>query len=124
MKGHTVLVPDQVFAELMPIAQQEDKEVSELVNEALRHYLWDIKERKIDREMEAYRVMHAELKQQLLGQYVAIHNGELVDHDPDRRTLSQRVRQKYGNLAVLITPVEERPEREFLMLSPRFERGV
>jgi hypothetical protein len=124
MAEHRVLVPDQVFVELVPIAEQENKEISELVNEALRRYLWEAKERKIDREMEAYRAMHAELKQRFLGKYVAIHDGKLVDHDADRRTLSRRVRQKYGSAAVLITPVEEEPEREFLMLSPQFERGV
>lgn len=123
-KEHRVLIPDQVFAELAPIAKQEDKEISELVTEALRQYLWEAKERKIDREMEAYRTMHAELKQRFLGKYVAIHNGELVDHDADRRALSRRVRQKYGSVAVLITPVADEPEREFLMLSPRFERGA
>ena len=85
---------------------------------------WEAKERKIDQEMEAYRAMHVKLKQRFLGKYVAIHDGELVDHDADRRALFQRVRQKYGSAAVLITPVEEKAEREFLMLSPRFERGV
>jgi len=124
MTEHSVLIQDQVFVELMPIAEQEDKEISDLVTEALQRYLWEVKERKIDREMEAYRTMHAELKRRFLGQYVAIHNGELVDHDADRHALSRRVRREYGSVAVLITPVEEKPEREFLMLSPRFERGV
>ncbi len=124
MTEHRVLIPDRVFTELTPVAEQENKKISELVNEALRQYLWEAKERKIDREMEAYRTMHAELKQRFLGEYVAIHNGELVGHDADRRALSRRVREKYGSVAVLITPVEEKPEREFLMQSPRFERGV
>jgi len=123
-KEHTVLISEQVLAELAPIAEREDKEISELVNEALRRYLWEVRERKIDREMEAYRAMHAELKRRFLGEYVAIHNGKLIDHDTDRRALSRRVRQKYGNVAVLITPVEDKPERELLMLSPRFERGA
>lgn len=124
MKEHSVLVADQVFAELVPIAEEENKEISELVNEALRKYLWEARERKIERETEAYRTLHAELKQRFSGEYVAIHDGELVDHDADRRALSRRVRQKYGNAAVLITPVEDEPEREFLILSPRFERGA
>jgi len=124
MTKHSILIPDQVFAELMPIAEQEDKDVGELVNEALRKYLWEAKERKIDQEIEAYRSMHAELKGRFLGQYVAIHNGELVDHDIDRQMLSRRVRQKFGSAAVLITPVEKEPEREFSMLSPRLQRGV
>lgn len=124
MTEHKVLIPDQMFAELMPISEQEDKEISDLVTEALQRYLWEAKERKIDREMEAYRMMHAELKGRFIGEYVAIHNEKLVDHDADRCALSRRVRRQYGNAAVLITPVEDEPEREFLMLSPRFERGA
>lgn len=123
MAEHRVLIQDHMFAELVPIAEHEGKEVEDLVSEALQRYLWEAKERKIDREMEAYSAMHTELKQRFLGEYVAVHNGELVDHDTDRRALSRRVRQKYKSVAVLITPVKEEPEREFLMLSPRFERG-
>lgn len=113
-----------MFSELLPMSRQENKEVSDLVNEALKYYLWTAKERKIDQEMEAYRAMHAELKRRFLGQYVAVHDGKLVDHDTDRGALSRRVRQEYGNVAVLITPVEEEPEREFTILSPRLERGT
>ncbi len=47
-----------------------------------------------------------------------------MDHDADRRALSRRVRQKYGGVAVLITPVEEKPEREFLMQSPLDKHGL
>jgi len=124
MTEHTVSIPDQVLAELMPVLEQEGKEIDDLVAEALQQYLWEAKERKIDQEMTAYRAMHRELKQRFLGAYVAIHNGELVDHDADRSALSSRVRQKYKNVAVLILPVQDEPEREFLMLSPRWERGA
>ena len=65
--------------------------------------------------------MHGELKERLPGEYVAIHNGELVDHDDDRHVLSSRVCQVHGNAAVLIIPDGDEPEGEFLMLSPRFE---
>ena len=32
MTEHRVLIPHQTFAELMPVAEQENKEISELVN--------------------------------------------------------------------------------------------
>lgn len=124
MKTHSVLVPDDVFMKLMPIAEEKDKEISELVNEALQRYLWEANERKIEQETEAFRSMHDELKQHFLGEYVAIHQGKLVDHDVDRRALSRRVRREYPNGGVLITPVEDEPERVFLMLTPRFERDA
>ena len=121
--SHSVAVSDRVFTELIPVAEQEDRNVEELVNEALQRYLWEAKERQIDREMEVYRALHAELKPRYLGQYVAIHNGKMVGHNADRQTLSQQVRRKYGSAAVLITRVEEAPEREFVVRNPRFERG-
>jgi hypothetical protein len=124
MAEHTVSIPDHIISELMPMLEEEGKDVSEFVAEALRRYLWEARERKIDQEMTAYRAMHSELKQRLLGEYVAIHHGKLVDHDPDRNALSSRVRQRYGNAALLITPVQVEAEREFLMLSPRWERGA
>jgi hypothetical protein len=123
MNGHTIVIPEQVYAELMPMAAQEDKDIGELVNEALRRYLWEARERQMDREMETYRALHAELKQRYLGQFVAIHHGAVVDSGADRVALSRQVRQKYGNAVVLITQVEQEPEREWMMRSPRFERG-
>ncbi len=124
MISEQVLVPDHVLTELKPIAEQEHKDLEDLVNEVLQRYIWQARERKIDREMEAYRAMHVELKQKFLGRYVAIHDGQVVDHDSDRRALSKRVRREYGNTAVLITPVEDTPEREFLVLTPRFGWGA
>ncbi len=118
------MISEHILTELAPVAEQEHKEVGDLVNEVLQQYIWQAKERKIDQEMEAYRAMHAELKQKFLGQYVAIHDGQLVDYDSDRQALSRRVRREYGSTAVLITPVEDAPEREFLVLTPRFRWGV
>jgi hypothetical protein len=111
------------MAGLLPLAKQQDRKLEDLIQEALQQYIWESRERQIDREMQAYRALHLELKQHYLGEYVAIYNGKLVDHDVDRRTLSQRVHQRYADAVVLITPVEPQPDREFLLTSPRFERG-
>jgi len=65
--------------------------------------------------------MHAELVKQYLGQIVAIHDGRLVDHDPDPVTLLQRIRQNYPNQVVLRRKVESVPERELRVRHPRVE---
>jgi len=122
--SHTISIPEQVYTELMPVAARENKGIEQIVGEALQRYLWEARERQMDRELEAYRAMHADLKQRFLGQYAAICNGALVDSDADRAALARRVRQQYGSAAVLITRVEPEPEREFTLRSPRFERGV
>jgi len=71
-------------------------------------------------EAEAYQALHPELiKQQLLGYYVAIHQGKLVDQDQDEDALLQRRRRNYPGQVVLIRQVEAAPEHELALRSPR-----
>jgi hypothetical protein len=50
------------------------------------------------------------------GQFVAVHEQRLVDHDKDAAALTQRVRAKYGKTAVLIMAAEG--PREIRIFSP------
>jgi len=51
------------------------------------------------------------------GQFVAVHNQQLVDHDKNEEALSKRIRHKYGKLPVLIMPAEG--PQEVRIYSPR-----
>ena len=55
--------------------------------------------------------MHNELVRRCLGQYVALCDGRLVDHDPDPVALLQRVRQQYPGQVILRQKVEGTPVR-------------
>ena len=48
--------------------------------------------------------------------------GNVIDHDLDRLILYRRVRQKMGDLPLLITPANAKHPREIRLLTPRFER--
>jgi hypothetical protein len=72
----------------------------------------------ISRESAAYRAMHADLIDDYLGQYVAIHDGKLVDHGSDFSTLHERVRKRFGRQPVLVRRVEINPERTLVFRSP------
>jgi hypothetical protein len=117
-------------AELTPLAHQEDKAVDDLVCEVMQRYIWEAREQQLDQELAAYRALHADLKPQYLDQYVAIRQGEVVGHGPERKLLSRAMRRRYGAAAVvaddvvLIMPVTESPEREWQFRSPRLERAV
>lgn len=78
---------------------------------------------QISAEAEAWYARPAEDRQPYLGQYVAVRAGQVIDHDPDRVALYHRVRRQYPHTPVLITSAEARRPREFLILSPRLERG-
>lgn len=80
---------------------------------------WD---KQIRQESEAFIRQHAGLLKQYEGQFVAIHNGAVIDHDGDKRTLFHRVRAQWRDMPILIREVNKVPIREVTIRSPRLER--
>ncbi|MEA3397766.1 MAG: DUF5678 domain-containing protein [Chloroflexota bacterium] len=67
--------------------------------------------------------MRSQLVAKYLGNYVAIHNGKVVDHDPDVRTLHLRIRRRYGRAPILLRQVTKDMEQpEMVFRSPKLER--
>lgn len=71
------------------------------------------------REVEAYHRLHPELLEQYKGQYVAIFQGQLVDHDQDSEALSERILARLPDQVVLQRKVEYSPEVVLQFRSPR-----
>ena len=115
------LRPDLLEA-LDQTARQENVNVEELINAAVGQYLTQIRQRKIQVESRAFDAMKADLLAKYPGEYVAIHNGEVLDHDPDLRTLHLRVHEKHGRTPILLKQVLSSSERELVIRSPRLER--
>lgn len=120
----TVAIGPILYQRVEQAALESQMSTGEMFNQALRRYLWDLDRRKIAEESKAYRRQHAELKARYLGQYIAMHKGQVVDHDPDFQTLRQRVRQQFGRTAVMITLVEEAAEPELIRRGFRSEAGA
>ncbi|RIK53010.1 MAG: hypothetical protein DCC57_09020 [Chloroflexi bacterium] len=78
----------------------------------------------VAREKAAYRKLHAQLWQQYPGHYVALHNGQLVDHDSDKHALLARIQAQFPDQFVLVRRVEATPEREYRFPSTRFIERV
>lgn len=119
----SITLQPQLMEQLEKIASERDVRPGELVESALRTYLRQLDREKIKAEVAAFQAMHTELAEQYMGEYVAIHDGGVVDHDRDFRALHSRVRQRFGRQAVLLRRVEAGPDREWTFRSPRFERG-
>ena len=75
----------------------------------------------VARERQAYIALHPTLVKHYPNQYVAIHNGQLVDHDPNGLALSLRIRQQFPNQFIWIAPVQAQAIEEWVIRSPRFE---
>lgn len=111
------LKPD-LLETLAKDAEQESRSVNDIVNEAVELYLRERQRAKLNREIVAYEAMHSELRQKYLGQWVAIHQRELVDYDHDRVALYQRIRAKYGRISVLLRQVADQPIDEVWVRTP------
>ncbi len=107
----TVTIDPELYQRIQ--AARHNKQPDVLVNEAVRRYLWELDRAIISQETAEYRRQHAQIKASYLGQYIAMHKGQVVDHDSDFATLRQRIRQRFGRTPIMMTHVEELPDPEF-----------
>jgi len=103
----TLVIEPQLYRHVEQAADEHKASIDQILTEAIRQYLWELDRRKISEESRAYRQLHAELKARYLGQYIAMREGQVVDRDADFSTL----RQRFGHTPVMITLVEDVPER-------------
>jgi len=87
------------------------------MNEALEYYFRARQREKIHQEIEAYEAMHPILWKRMPGEWVAIHNQQLIDHDTDDVALHRRIRAQYGRTSILIRRVKESPVEEIWIRS-------
>ena len=67
------------------------------------------------REEMAFQRLHPELVQRYLGEFVAVLEGKVIDHDIDQVALYKRIRQRYPKQFVLISPVTKNPVEEYVL---------
>lgn len=116
-----VEIAQQWVDELAGLQQESTVvDMNDVVNAALQQYMFRQRQEKIARERHWYEAHHHEFVRQYRGQYVAVHNTRIIDHDSDGRLLSRRIRQSYGRVAVAIIHVVDSPELPVLqMRSPK-----
>lgn len=123
----TITVSGKVYQRIVEQAQQNRKNVSELVNDVVANAFVpnapaeNPARNKMRQEIEAYKKMHSRLVKKYLGQFVAIHNGKLVDHDADKEALFLHIKEKFPNQIVLQRQVLENPDPVLHFRSPRFQ---
>ncbi|MCL4871866.1 MAG: hypothetical protein KJ063_23145 [Anaerolineae bacterium] len=74
----------------------------------------------VEREKAAYIRLFPQLHKQYYGHYVAVHQGQLVDHDIDYGTLVERIEERYPDVFVWLTQVEDEPIGTMTIRSPYF----
>jgi hypothetical protein len=101
------------------VSTMTGKPIDQIIEEALNQQLRHLNRQKIDAETSSFLRLHEELKKQYFGQYVAIHNGNVVATGENFESIVLKVRQEFGRVAVLIRQVEESPIRTIQFRSTR-----
>jgi hypothetical protein len=65
---------------------------------------------KFNREWAAFYELLPELLKTLRGQYVAIHEGQVVASGPDKNVVCRQAYERFGRVTILVRLVSERPE--------------
>ena len=79
--------------------------------------------RKLEAEVRAFERMHPRLVEAYLGQFVAVHEGRVVDADGDFEALFLRLQRRLGGVVVLIRRVEGEAGVELRAPGVRLDRG-
>jgi hypothetical protein len=116
------LVPD-LAEQIESLVGSDPAETQAFIENALRAHIARLHQSKIRRETEAFVAQHQELLAAYPEQYIAMHEGNVIDHDTDLRTLHLRVYQQVGHTPVLLKKVTDATAtKELVFRSPRLQR--
>lgn len=114
-----IQLDSDLVTSLEEVTRQQGEKMEDVLAGLVQEYLRQVRRDKIRQEMKWYQTSHAALKESYPRQHVAIHEGQVVDHDPDVTLLAQRIRQHYGRIPILITQITDDPVPEFTIRHPR-----
>ena len=104
------------------LARTQKRPPEDVLETAVRDYFETLEEDAIHDETEAFWRQHDELLAEFPGLYVAMRQGNVVDHDSDVSLLEARVRVRFGPQPVLIAPVTPTPRRDLRWRGGRVDR--
>jgi hypothetical protein len=99
------------------IARRHEVLLDTLVRSFLLFYA-DQDRESMEREVAAFEGMHPELWAKYPHQYVALHQGQIVDRDHDEMALLHRLDDEYRDEVVLVRQVLRQPQGELHYRSP------
>lgn len=117
----TISLKQDLADQISSLAGKSQANAEAFVDKALRTYLAQFRREKIRAETEAFNQQYQQLLAEYEGQYVAVHNGQIIDHHDDLRTLHLRVFDQLGHTPVLLKKVRGQPDRELVFRSPRIQ---
>jgi len=129
----TITLPEPLYKRARALARVSRRSLDSIIADALDRGLPAVPadspfavdeavDKSLAQETIAYEKMHEQLMSQYADEYVAIFNGQLIDHDTDPSALLRRVDAVHPDDIVLVKRVVPLPEPEIRVRSPQLER--
>ncbi|MCP4427344.1 MAG: hypothetical protein GY803_22890 [Chloroflexi bacterium] len=123
-----ISIPQTLYRRVRNLARARKRSVDDVLETAITLAEATLvpaadEEADMAQEEDAYEKMHTKLIARYTGEYVAIHQGRLIDHDRDELALLGRLDDQYPNEVVLMKQVRPLPEPELRFRSPRLVRN-
>lgn len=122
----TLSIPESLYDRIAQLAQAGRRPIADVMTETILQSLPNIyvhpDRAAMQREWAAFQALLTELSISYEGQFVAVHQGKVVDHDIDPVALVKRINQNYSEEVVLIKQVTREPADTLRFRSPRLTR--
>jgi hypothetical protein len=125
-KQVTVTIPDNVYLRAERLADETEQDIADVLADVIVHSKSlqveeqnGMQDKAVAGEKAAFLALHRTLRQQYDGEYVAIYEGKVIDHDASFAALYTRIDAQYPDDFVLIRQVEAEPEKVYQFRSPR-----
>jgi hypothetical protein len=128
MAQNVIQLPEDIYKAILKQASKQQKTPDNLVTEWVASYLNNgVREEDdsliaFEREVEAFESLKPQLMKEHAGEYVAIHNGEVVAAGEDKFQVSQKVREQLGMVIYYVELVSDDPPRTVRMPSFKVSR--
>ncbi len=106
----TLQLSNELAEEISNEAETRGLVIEEFLRLLLRRERTLADRQKVEQEQNWWLSRPLSERAKFEGQYIAVHNKKLIDHDVDRLSLRRRIRATYGQTAILIMPAEGVPE--------------
>ena len=115
-----IILSEPLASQIRQEAKALGVDIEKYLESVLRHHRFHSQQAKVAAEAEWWSLQSEEVKARYAGEFVAIHQQAVIDHDKDEDVLRKRIRTGYGKTAILLTPAEG--SRHYWIVSTRMVR--
>ena len=110
-------ISQELATDIAREAQNQGLSIEDFLNTAVRRQRTLTARQKIESEQQWWLDQPLRTRLDYEGQFVAVHNRQVIDHDADKIVLTKRVRASHPDESILIIPAEG--PQEVRIYSPR-----